>query len=189
MGRGLGAALAHHLAWQWTGFPRTTKTTYEIPGSRPQGFGCSSSGETCQSAHFCFSEDFKVIERISSASWQPGTLRISCWTQESPRGTRLHPSPYLPLHGAHCAVFSWFLEAVAFSLGKATWVCVYVPACVCVKFTGLATESHSVYWALKDRDLDHVHQSLPSTENGFLACGKGSPNFEKSVNKSWMDTE
>ena len=72
----------------------------------------------------------KVVERISSASW--ATWDSQCWTRESPGGTRLSPLPYLLLHWAHCAVFSWFLEAMAFSLGKATWECVHVPAYVCV---------------------------------------------------------
>ena len=186
MGRGPGAALAHHLAWQWTGFLRTTKTTYEIPGSWPQGFGCSSSDEICHSAHFCFSEDFKVIERISSASWQPGTLSAEPRKVLGERGCIHRPTYYCIEPTALSFPDSWKLWP--FLLVKQhESVCMCL--CVCVKFTGLATDSHSVYWALKDRDLGHVHQSLPSMENGILACEKGSPNFEKSVNKSWMDTE
>ena len=133
MGRGPGAALAHHLAWQWTGFLRTTKTTYEIPGSWPQGFGCSSSDEICHSAHFCFSEDFKVIERISSASWQPGTLSAEPRKVLRERGCIHRPTYYCIEPTALSFPDSWKLwPFLLVKQHESVCMCLCVCVCVCV---------------------------------------------------------
>ena len=102
----------------------------KIPGSQPQGFDAVARMRSANQHVFAFQKTSRSSRGSALLPGQPGTLsanpRKSC--RNKAESTAL-PTVAVSPPTVSCVVSSWFLEVVAFSLGK---VCVHVPAFVCV---------------------------------------------------------